>query len=463
MKDIPAGPRPTLDRRDFVKTSAAAVGSLAAAPLSLSADAGPESPATDRARRQRPAADPIRVGLIGCGGRGTGAASQALQANHDVRLVAMADAFPDRVQSCFDTLTGNELAEDLGPERDIRDRIEVPREHRFAGFDAYHEVLPLVDVVILATPPGFRPMHFETAIDAGKQVFMEKPVATDAPGVRRVLAAHEKAKAGQLNVVVGLQRRYQTVYREWVDQLHAGMIGDITLGRVYWNSSGVWVREREPGQTEMEYQMRNWYYFNWLCGDHIVEQHIHNLDVANWVKDGHPTRAQGQGGRQIRTGKDHGEIFDHHFVEYEYEDGSRVLSQCRHQPDCMNRVSEAFHGTNGVAPRPGLILSNSGHVLFEHDDEGDPNPYQVEHDELFAAIGAGEFKYADGKLGAIATMTAILGRMATYSGQVVEWEEALNSELSLMPERFAWDANPPVMPDADGRYAVPAPGVTRAL
>jgi predicted dehydrogenase len=339
----------------------------------------------------------------------------------------------------------------------------VPQERRFAGFDAYREVLPLVDVVIVATPPGFRPLHFEAAIDAGKQVFMEKPVATDAPGVRKVLAVHEKAKALELNVVVGLQRRYQTVYREWVDLLHAGMIGDITLGRVYWNSSGVWVREREPDQTEMEYQMRNWYYFNWLCGDHIVEQHIHNIDVANWVKQGHPVRAQGQGGREVRKGKDHGEIFDHHFVEFEYEDGSRVLSQCRHQPDCMNLVSEAFHGTNGAAPRPGLILSNSGHVLFEHDEEGDPNPYQVEHDRLFAAIAAGEFKYADAELGAVATMTAIMGRMATYSGQEVEWEEALESELNLMPARYAWDADPPVLPDADGRYAVPIPGVTRAL
>jgi len=181
------------------------------------------------------------------------------------------------------------------------------------------------------------------------------------------------------------------------------------------------------------------------------------------VKRGTPIRAQGQGGRQVRTGPDHGEIFDHHFVEFEYEDGSRVLSQCRHMPDCMNRVSEGFHGTNGTAPRPGVILSRSGQVLFKHDDENDPNPYQVEHDELFAAINAGDYKYADAKRGVEATMTAILGRMATYSGQVVEWDEALNSELSLMPERFAWDAPPPVLPDEHGRYVIPTPGVTRAL
>jgi predicted dehydrogenase len=213
----------------------------------------------------------------------------------------------------------------------------------------------------------------------------------------------------------------------------------------------------------MEYQMRNWYYFNWLCGDHIVEQHIHNIDVSNWVKQAHPVRAQGQGGRLVRNGPDHGQIYDHHFVEYEYADGSRMLSQCRHMEDCMNRVSEAFHGTNGVAPEPGIIVSSTGATLFRHRDGDDPNPYQVEHDELFAAIAAGEYRFEDADNGAIATFTAILGRMATYSGQALEWDEALNSQISLMPERFAWDADPPVMPDAQGRYPVPIPGRTTVV
>ena len=434
-----------LDRRSFVKSSALLA-------------AGFGTRVTDLERlHARPGADPIRVGLIGCGGRGTGAAVQALSAHPDTKLVAMADAFSDRVESSLRNILADERAEWEGS------KVDVPGERRYAGFDAYRQVLPHVDVVILTTPPGFRPMHFEAAVAADKQIFMEKPVATDAPGIRKVLEVAEVAKQKQLNVVVGLQRHYQRVYREWVERLHAGMIGDITLGRVYWNSGGVWVRPREEGQTEMEYQMRNWYYFNWLCGDHIVEQHIHNIDVGNWVKGGVPVRAQGQGGRLVRTGKDHGQIYDHHFVEFEYEDGSRVLSQCRHMPDTWNQVSEAFHGTNGTAPRPGLILSSSGHVLFEHDSEGDPNPYQVEHDELFDAISSGEYRYADAERGAQATMTAILGRMATYSGQVVEWEEALASELSLMPERYAWDATPPVTPDAEGRYPVPIPGVTRAF
>ncbi|UCC27192.1 MAG: Gfo/Idh/MocA family oxidoreductase [Gemmatimonadales bacterium] len=440
-----------MDRRDFVKAGAAAA--LGGVTLS---DALP-------LRASTPSSDALRIGVIGCGGRGTGAAVQALSTNQDVKLVAMADAFPDRVESSFRNLM--DTAEDSWSGGvDLTPRIDVPEERRFAGFDAYQKVLPLVDVVILATPPGFRPMHFRAAVEAGKHVFMEKPVATDAPGVRSVLETAAMAEERKLNVVVGLQRRYQTVYREWVDRIRAGMIGEVILGRVYWNDGGVWVRERQAEQTEMEYQMRNWYYFTWLCGDHIVEQHIHNLDVANWVLgDSHPVRAQGQGGRLVRTGPDHGQIFDHHMVEFEYEGGGRLLSQCRHMPNTARRVSEAFHGTNGTAPRPGEIVSASGHVLFRHDTEGDPNPYQVEHDELFAAIAAGEFRYADGERGARASMTAILGRMATYSGQVVEWEEALASQLSLMPSRYAWDAPPPVLPDGNGRYPVPVPGVSQVF
>ncbi len=441
-----------VSRRDFVKTSAAVVGGLMTSQFPLKASA---FYAGD---------DAIRVGLVGCGGRGTGAALQALNTAQNVRLVAMADAFRDRLDESLENLVNPDHAEASGasPER-IQARIDVPEERKFVGFDAYKDVIPLVDVVILATPPGFRPYHFEASVAAGKQVFMEKPVATDAPGVRKVLAAAEQARASKLNVVVGLQRHYQTVYREWVRRIHEGVIGDVILGRVYWNSEGVWVRERQPEQTEMEYQMRNWYYFNWLCGDHIVEQHIHNIDVSNWVKQAHPVRAQGQGGRQVRTGPDSGQIYDHHFVEFEYADGSRTLSQCRHMPECMNRVSEAFHGTKGTAPEPGVLLDVAGNVLFKHRDKEDPNPYQVEHDELFAAIAAGEHKYADAEMGAVATMTAIMGRMATYSGRVVEWDEAMQSNLSLMPERFAWDADPPVLPDEHGRYPVPMPGGTKAL
>ncbi len=445
-------PRSGISRRDFVKTGAAVAGGLMASHMPLQAAAAPRLD------------DTIRVGLIGCGGRGTGAALQALAANENVKLVAMADAFRDRLDESYKNMTNPEYTDWSGTAgTSPLERIEVPEEHKFAGFDAYQQVIPLVDVVLIATPPAFRPMHFEAAIEADKHVFMEKPVATDAPGVRQVLATAEKAKAKQLNVVVGLQRHYQTIYREWVSRIHDGAIGDVILGRVYWNSAGVWIRARQPQWNEMEYQMRNWYYFTWLCGDHIVEQHIHNIDVSNWVKQAHPVRAQGQGGRLVRTGADTGQIFDHHFVEFEYADGSRMLSQCRHMQGCMNRVSEAFHGTKGSAPEPGKLLDASGNVIFDHRDKDDPNPYQVEHDELFDAISKGEYRYADAENGAIATMTAILGRMATYSGKEIGWDEALNSEVSLMPERFAWDAAPPVLPDASGKYPVPMPGISQIV
>lgn len=213
----------------------------------------------------------------------------------------------------------------------------------------------------------------------------------------------------------------------------------------------------------MEYQMRNWYYFTWLCGDHICEQHIHNLDVSNWVKNTHPVRAHGMGGRQVRIGKDFGEIFDHHFIEYEYADGSRMYSQCRHQPGTMSRVTESFQGTNGEAPKPGVLLTRSGHQIFKHDGRKDANPYQVEHDELFEAIAKGEFKFTDAENGAIATMTAILGRMATYSGKMVKWDEAINSNVSLIPDGFTWDTTPPIVPGLDGMYPCAIPGKTKVI
>jgi len=444
-----------VSRREFVKGSAAAVvGSFVAARFPESASAYYTSN------------DEIRIGLIGCGGRGTGAAVQALSTEQNVKLIAMADVFEDKLEESH----GNITDPDAEHAERVAGRVDVPPERRFVGWTAYQELIPLVDVVLIATPPGFRPIHFAAAIDADKHVFMEKPVATDAPGVRSVLETAERAIAQQRNVVVGLQRHYQRRYTEWVDRLHAGMIGDITTARVYWNSGGVWMHKRadleeEAGRTltEMEYQMRNWYYFNWLCGDHIVEQHIHNLDVGNWVKQALPVRAQGQGGRLVRTERDAGEIFDHHFVEYEYADGSRMISQCRHMPNCMNRVSEAFHGTNGSAPEPGTIISASGHTLHRYEDADDKSPYQVEHDELFAAVAAGEYRFADAERGATSTMTAILGRMATYSGQEITWDEALASEISVMPQTFAWDAPPPVLPYPDGYYPVPIPGETKVV
>lgn len=434
-----------MNRRLFVKNSSIAAGSVVlATPMSGKAYIDGE--------------DTIKVGLIGCGGRGTGAATQALSTSQNVKLVAVADAFEDRLKSSLSRIQEQFYTDANGAEKPISARVDVPLEHQFVGFDAYKKVLPLVDVVILTTPPGFRPIHFEAAVEAGKHIFTEKPMATDAPGIRRVLEAAKKAQKKKLNVVVGLQRHYQKIYINWVDAIHNGAIGDIVTSHVYWNSGGVWVRPRQTGQTEMEYQMRNWYYFNWLCGDHITEQHIHNIDVSNWVKNAYPIKAYGMGGRRARTGKDHGEIFDHHFVEFEYEDGSKMFSQCRHWKNTPNRVTESFQGTNGTAPKPGVLLSNSGYSIMNYNDKKDPNPYQVEHDLLFEAIAKGEYKFNDSENGAKSTLTSILGRMATYSGQEVTWDDAYNSNIDLMPTTLAWNANPKILPDENGYYPVPMPG-----
>lgn len=395
----------------------------------------------------------LKIALVGCGGRGTGAAVQALNADDNVELVAMADAFEDR-------LTGS-LANILKEMGDGK-KVNVKKENRFVGFDAAQKAMDLGDVVILATPPGFRPQHFEYAINNGKHVFMEKPVATDAPGVRKVLAAAKKAKENKLNVVVGLQRHYQDNYLAALEQLKQDKIGKIVSGQVYWNSAGVWVRERRPGQSELEYQMRNWYYFNWLCGDHILEQHIHNIDVANWFIGEYPISAQGMGGRQVRNGKDHGEIFDHHFVEFTYPSGAVIASQCRHQPDTMRRVSEFFQGTKGTVSTEGdraVMKDWGGATVFEHRGKDDPNPYQVEHIKLFESIRNGGV-ISNGENGAKSTMTAILGRMATYSGKVVNWEEAMDSQLQLAPDNLTWDSPAPVQPNAEGWYEIPTPGKT---
>lgn len=399
----------------------------------------------------------LKLALVGCGGRGSGAADQALQADDNVELVAMADAFEDRLTTSFNNLS--EKYASTG-------KIKVKEKNRFVGFDAYKKAIDLADVVILATPPGFRPQHFAYAVENNKHVFMEKPLATDVPGIRKVLEMAEVAKSKKLNVVVGLQRHYQENYLQTLDLLKNDSIGKIVSGQVYWNSGGVWVKPRKPEYTEMEYQMRNWYYFNWLCGDHILEQHIHNIDVANWFIGEYPISAQGMGGRLVRTGKEYGEIFDHHFVEFTYPSGAVVASQCRHQPNTMYRVGEAFQGTKGTVVTndagTAKIFDINGKELHSISNSEGHNPYQEEHNRLFASIRNNEV-INNGEYGAKSTMTAILGRMATYSGKVITWEEAMKSELSLVPEELSWDANPPVMPNEDGTYPIPRPGKSIVL
>jgi predicted dehydrogenase len=431
-------------RRDFVKGTSLLAGGILAAPL------------LSRANFFSGSDDTIKIAVVGCGGRGTGAAMQALSSKQNVKIVAMADAFKDNLDNCHKSLT-EEINNSIG---ELAKRLDVPEERRFTGFDGYQKAIALADVVILATPPGFRPIHFAEAIKQGKHVFMEKPVATDPAGIQSVLATAAIAKQKKLNVVVGLQRHYQNSYRELYKR--KDLIGDITSAQAWWDNDGVWVRPRKYNQTEMEYQMRNWYYFNWLCGDHITEQHIHNLDVINWFKGGHPVKAQGLGGRQVRKGKEHGEIFDHHFVEFEYADGSILNSQCRHIPGTMSKVDELLVGTKGkIFCGAAHIKDHTGKLIYQYDTKLENNPYQTEHDELFAAIAKGEYKYADAENGASSTMTSILGRMATYSGQVIEWDKAINSGIDIHPKTYDWNAEPPVLPNEDGHYPIAIPGVTK--
>jgi predicted dehydrogenase len=428
----PKGTGP-LNRRQFLQTTSAAV---VGGGILLSAGRAAHAAGSDT----------LKLALVGCGGRGSGAASQALSTEGSVKLVAMGDAFRDRLDSSYENLKTAH-----------KDRVDVPEDNKFVGFDAYKQAIAQADVVILATPPGFRNIHFEEAVRQGKHVFAEKPVATDAPGVRRFLAAVAESKKKNLKVGIGLQRHHQVPYLETLKRLHDGQIGDIVAMRCYWNDGGVWVKERQANQTEMEYQMRNWYYFTWLGGDHIVEQHIHNLDVINWVKQGHPVRAHGLGGRQVRTGKQFGQIFDHHAVEFEYADGSRCYSQCQHIGGCWSSVSEHVVGTKGRCDVSGASIT--GENPWKFGEKHTKDPYQQEHDDFFDAI-RNDKPYNEGENGAHSTMTAILGRMATYSGKPIEWDDAIKSKIDLMPEQYSWDAMPKVLPNEQGFYPVAIPGKT---
>ena len=419
----------TSSRREFLKASTVTVAGAALA-------AG-----TSVARVAHAAGnDEIRVAVIGCGGRGAGAAANCLEADPAVKIVALADAFQDRIDSALKMLKGK-----------FGERLDVPPERRFVGLDAYRQAISAdVHLVVLATPPGFRPAQYAAAVQAGKHVFMEKPLCVDAPGFRSLMDTNKLADEKGLKVVVGLQRHHQSRYVEGMQRILDGAIGDIEFLRVYWNGGPIWIKPREEGWTEMEYQIRNWNVFRWLSGDHICEQHVHNLDVGLWAMGGrHPVEANGMGGREKRKGKDQGHIFDHHAVEFTFADGTKMFSQCRQMSGVLNNVSESVHGSKGVW--------NSS----DQRDNGN-NPYLQEHIDLIAAIRSGA-KLNEGWHGAVSTMTAVLGRMATYSGQVVRWDDAVQKGPRETPEVLALDADPPVLPDAHGLYdhAAPVPGEYR--
>jgi len=384
----------------------------------------------------------LRIGLVGCGSRGTGAADQAMQADSDVQLVALADLFGDRIETTFTRLQQRGGA-----------RFAVSRERCFVGFDACRQLIDSgVDVVLLATPPHFRPAHLQAAVDAGKHVFMEKPVAVDAPGVRSVLETCRRAQEKGLSIVAGLMLRYSTAIQETVQRIRAGQIGKIVALQSNYNIGGLWIRQRQPEWTDMEWQLRNWYYFTWLSGDHIVEQHVHGLDLMAWMmQDEPPQWCFGLGGRQARTGPEFGHIFDHHAVCYEYAGGVRCFCYCRQQPGTFSDTSQLVFASDGIADlRKGTM---TGPETWRYSQAGGQKdvPYQQEQDALFASIRTGG-AVNNGEYAARSTLLAVMGRMATYTGQRVTWEQAENSSESLTPPCYEFGPLP-VPP-------VAVPGVT---
>jgi predicted dehydrogenase len=399
-------------RREFLKKSAAGmVGGTVASYLS-------RVPAVHAA-----GSDVIKIGLIGCGERGTGAVDNAFEAAPGVKLVAMGDAFKDHLETSLEFLSKH------------GDKVEVPEDRRFVGFGAFEKVLECdLDYVILATPPGFRPWHLKAAVAAGKNIFAEKPVGVDGGGIRSVLETCEQAKAKGLKIVVGTQRHHQKGYLETLKRIHDGAIGEIVAARAYWNQGPIWVHPKQEAWSEMEWQMRNWYYFTWLCGDHIVEQHVHNLDVVNWALGAHPVRAVGVGGRQVRTDPVYGNIYDHFAIDYDYENGCRLMSMCRQIPGCENNVSEALIGSKSFCQVNKYTITGEKSWRLEGKDN---LPYVQEHTDLIASIREDK-PINELKNVAESTLTAIMGRMAAYTGQAVTWEQALNTEENLMPPKLEW-------------------------
>jgi len=448
---------PKTSRRKFVAGAATVTAAAAALPIESYA--------------QVAGSDAIKVGMIGCGGRNSGAIIQNLTANDSSRLVAIADAFQDKIDGTGPRASGLPVIMKNLEKKGKQKQIDVPAARQYAGFDAYKQVIDEVDLVCIATPPGFRPIHFEYAIQQGKHVFMEKPVCVDAWGYNKVIETAKIADQKNLKVVVGLQRHYQNVYLEAFKKVHEeGLIGEIVGAQAWWNGSRPWIVARQPGWTEMEYQMRNWYHFNWLCGDHISEQHVHNIDVINWFVSGnsktggHPVSAQGMGGRAGTEPHSVGEIFDHHYVEFRYgSDHNETVfnSQCRHIKDTWRRVAEEIHGTDGILYLgDGKITDLKGKVKWQYrkPKSGAPNPYEVEHAKLYEAIKEDK-PLNNAYYGAKSSFTSSLGRLATYSGKVVTWDEATKSNFTIMPKEYDLNAEAPVKPGADGNYNVAIPGI----
>jgi myo-inositol 2-dehydrogenase/D-chiro-inositol 1-dehydrogenase len=429
-------------RREFLKGSSrlAAGSALAGATLSVARAA------------HALGSDVIGVGLVGCGRCGTKVVIEALGTDPGARLVALGDAFDKPLKACVSQIHSRTPGQ-----------VDVPADRQFVGLDAYVKVMEQdIKVVIFAAPPRFHPIFLDAATEAGKDVYVEAPVAVDSPGVRTVMESAKRAEAKGLVLAAGFQRRHESRYRETIGRLQEGIIGRVLFARAYRATGPMLARRRMPDQGEMEYQVSNWRNFTWLSGDQITLEHAHNLDVVNWLKESHPVSAEGLGGRAARFDKDAGDVFDHHGVEFTYQDGTKILSFCHQMPRCWTRKAEYAHGTEGFAEiSAGKVATLEGQEIWSYRGEQE-NPIRKHLEAVFRAIRAGE-RLSEGYDAAQSTLTAIMGRAATYSGQPVTWDQALASELSLGPREFAWSSEPPVVPAASGEYAVAIPGIYKAL
>jgi predicted dehydrogenase len=419
-----------LSRRSLLSAGSATVAGVALAPY------------VSAKKSSIGGAEVLRVGLIGCGGRGTGAASDALLADTNVQLVAMGDVFADHLESSLKTLEG---------QAELKGKIDVPPERRFVGFDAYKQVIENCDVVLLCTTPHFRPLHMRAAAETKKHMFVEKPVAVDAPGVRSILESARIARENKLNVVSGLCYRYMFAKQAVIEHVHAGDIGEIVAMETTYNTNGLWHRGRKPEWSDMEWQIRNWLYFTWLSGDHIAEQHIHSLDKIMWaMNDEPPLQATSSGGRVQRTDPMYGNVYDHFNTVFEWKNGVRAFSSCRQWNGASTDVSDHIYGTQGVAHLQTHDIK--GAKSWRWRSEAEDNMYQNEHNALFAAIRAGEV-IDNSSYMASSTLMAILARMAAYTGQTITWEQALNSTEDLSAKNYAWADAPAV--------EISVPGVTK--
>jgi myo-inositol 2-dehydrogenase/D-chiro-inositol 1-dehydrogenase len=427
-------------RRDFLKTAATGAATVAASLATLS-------------NVHAAGSDTIKVGLIGCGGRGTGAADNVLHSSKNVQIVAIGDVFKFRLGGCRNHLQKLAQKDHI---KQLGNSVDLPDERCFDGLDAFEKVIKSdANYIILATPPGFRPVHIEAAVAAGKNIFTEKPVCVDGTGARKVFAAYESALSKKLGIVAGTQRRHQLSYVETMKRLHQGELGDVTALRAYWNGGGIWFRNRAElkqhgiPDTDLAFQLHNWYHFVWTCGDHICEQHVHNLDACNWAMesalgaDSHPVRCVGMGGRTpgnpVRPAgnpRDVGNIFDNFAIDFEYKNGVHMLSMCRQIPNTKENISEGIACAKGMVNPDGWLAGKA--VLTNDQRKTAVDPYVQEHTDLIASIREGK-PLNELKTVAQASLTAVMGRMASYTGKEVTWDKALNSKLDTMPAKLSWD------------------------